>query len=521
VILKKDLSVSRRSAVRGRNDPLLVAIDVGTTGARAAAIDLHGSVVSEVRRPYETRIPYPGWAEQDPRDWAERAVEALAGLARRVRRTERILGIGLTGQCPTVAPFDLRGRAVGPGMLYRDNRAVAEAEEMRRAIGVEAMHRKTGHVADAFHVGPKVLWLRKHQPDVFLRAARFLQPRDVVLRRLTGLEVTDETHADATLFFDLRARRWAPELFSAFDLDPDLFPQAFPSWTATGILRKRVAEEVGLRAGLPVVLGAADSQCVAYGAGVVEPGPVSEMAGSSSCLNSAVLAPVADVRVTHYSHAVPDRFTTELGVNTTGAAFDWAVRALGYPDHGALGGDAERFRRRWQRSARNGGSNRERDAAPIFLPYLGDGERDDPRLRGAFVGLSDRHDRTALAYAVLEGVALGVRATLTILQEAGCPLEELRVAGGGARLPLVGQLKADMLDRPVLHLDGDAAAIGAAMLAGTAGGVTEEALVAIDRVIRRGRRFDPSDWGREIAAVRAEWFDSVRASQAVRAAEQR
>src|SRR5439155_2760105 len=108
--------------------------------------------------------------------------------------------IGLTGQCPTAAPFDRRGRPAGPGMLYRDNRAAAEAREMREAIGVVEMHRRTGHTAEAFHIGPKVLWLRRHRPDVFGRTRRFLQPRDVVLRRLTGRTATDESHADATLF---------------------------------------------------------------------------------------------------------------------------------------------------------------------------------------------------------------------------------------------------------------------------------------------------------------------------------
>ena len=498
--------------------PLLVAVDVGTTGARAAAVDLEGRVIAEVRRPYPTSTPAPGWAEQDPLLWSERAVQALAGLARRIRRPELVLGIGLTGQCPSVAAFDRRWRPTVPGMLYKDNRAVAEAAEMRRRIGVEAMHRRTGHTAEAFHIGPKVLWLRRHRPEAFARTTRFLQPRDVVLRRLTGRVATDESHADGTLFFDLRARRWAEDLFAAFDLDPSLFPEALSPWETAATLPAKTAREVGLRSGTPVVIGAADSQCVAYGAGVIDPGPVSEMAGASSCLNSAVAEPLADVRVTHYSHAVPDRFTTELGVNTTGAAIDWAVSQLGYADHEELAADAGRFRRRWRR--RGSLHDREhREAAPLFLPYLADGDRDDAFVRGAFVGLSARHDRAALAYAVVEGVALAVRSSLIVLQEAGSPLEELRAGGGGARLPLVGQLKADVLGRPVLHLEGDAAAIGTAMLAGAEAGIGEDARRAISLAVGRARRFEPDAWGTEVAAVRAKWFDDVRAEAAIRMPE--
>jgi sugar (pentulose or hexulose) kinase len=256
---------------------------------------------------------------------------------------------------------------------------------------------------------------------------------------------------------------------------------------------------------VPIIIGSADSQCAAFGAGVVDPGPVSDMAGSSSCLNSAVLQPLADLRVTHYSHVVPNRFSTEMGVNTAGAAIDWAVTRLGYRTHAALAADATRFRAEWEKLGTRVADPGE--AAPLFLPYLGDGERDDPTLRAAFIGLSSRHDRRALAYAVLEGVAFAVWSTLVILQEAGSPLDELRVSGGGGRLSLLSQLKADVLGRPVIDLRHDATAIGAAMLAGTACGLQTEARAAIEAVVREGRRLDPTPWGREVVAARASWFE--------------
>jgi xylulokinase len=490
--------------------PLLVAVDVGTTGARAAAIDLAGRIVAEVRRPYRTRAPQPGWAEQDARDWEEHAVSALSGLAAQLPDAGCVAAIGLTGQCPTVAPVGGDLRPVGPGMLYRDNRAVAEAEEMREAVGIEAMHERTGHVAQAFHVGPKVLWLRRHQPEVFGRTRRFLQPRDIVLHRLTGRVATDETHADATMFFDLRERRWDAGLFRLFDVDPALFPEVLAPWEAAGGLSGDAAREVGLRAGLPVVVGAADSQCVAFGAGVVDPGPVSEMAGASSCLNSSVREPLADVRITHYSHVVPERFTTELGINTSGAAVDWAVRRLGYRGHAALAADAGRMLRRFRRSKGD-----PRDAAPLFLPYLGDGERDDPALRGAFVGLSLRHDRAALAYAVLEGIAFGVRGALTDLARAGSPVDELRVSGGGGRLEVLSQIKAEALQAPVLALRGDAAAIGTALLSAAPAGLGDEAGAAVRSVLAAARRFEPAG-GAGWLEPRLHWYEQTRAADAVR-----
>ena len=482
--------------------PVLVAIDAGTTGARAVAVDLDGRVLHEARRAYPTAAPRPGWAEQDPRDWRDRALDALAELTAALGAS-RPAAIGLTGQCPTIAPVDECGEPVGPGLLYRDNRATSQARAMRERFGVEAMHARTGHVAEAFHVGPKVLWLREHAPEVFSAAARFAQPRDVVLRALTGVDATDETAANSTVFFDLRARDWARDMLDAFDLSAARFPPVLAPW--------RVAGE--LADGTPVVIGAADSQCAAYGSGVSAPGPFSEMAGASSCLNSIVREPLGDPRVTHYSHVTPGVYCTEIGLNTAGAAVRWAVEQLRYESFAELDHRAAIVHAR----LRDGGERDPRAAAPLFLPYLGDGERDDTALRAGFVGVTDRHGRDELAYAVLEGVAFGVAETLAILTGAGAPLDELRVAGGLTRMRALGPIKADVLNVGVVHLEADTAAVGAAMLAAGAAGYGDEARTAIAGLLDRAERFEPQD--DEALAARRAWFRDVRASAAVRVEE--
>jgi sugar (pentulose or hexulose) kinase len=286
-----------------------------------------------------------------------------------------------------------------------------------------------------------------------------------------------------------------------------------PSWTAVAGLSRRAAGETGLAAGLPVVIGAADSQCAAFGAGVVDPGPVSEMAGASSCLNSAVTAPLRDRRVTHYSHVIPDRFCTELGLNTTGAAITWSVRRLGFAGYAELAAAARRHRAGISRRATSAA-----DDAPLFLPFLGDGERDDPAARAALLGLSDRHTRAAVAFAVLEGIALGVCEALAVLEGAGSPVDELRVGGGGAHLDVLGRIKADVLGRTVRHLEVDPAAMGAAMLAGEAAGVGAQARGAIAGAVRRARRFRPTPALYEYEAARRAWFEQVRPAPAVHAA---
>lgn len=495
--------------------PLFAAIDVGTTGARAAVVDLDGMRVAEVRRPYRTHVPQPGWAEQDALDWSERSIEALQRLPERVKR--RIAGVGLTGQSPSVAPVDRSGRAVGPGLIYRDNRAVAEASEMRARVGPGRFHEITGHTPEAFHVGPKVLWLRSHEPTTFAATYRFLQPRDVVLRRLTGQFLTDESHANCTLFFDLNAHQWSAELFEEFELDPECFPKAVPSWTVVDTLTARAATETGLATGIPVVIGAGDSQCVAFGAGVTDRGPISEMAGASSCLNSVVTVPRRDLRITHYSHVVPGRFTTEIGLNATGAAMQWAVDQLGFASFDELAHCAEAGLRRLRQRAIN---ENPCDIAPLFLPYMADGERDDPTIRGAFIGLSDRHDRVALSYAVVEGIAQGVASRIDTLRRAGSPLDELRISGGGARTAVLGSVKAHLLGRPVLQLDADASANGAALLSAQAAGFADEVQAAILRTLRRATRFQPNEAAHEAMAPRRHWFEVARRAAALHRAPQ-
>jgi xylulokinase len=175
--------------------------------------------------------------------------------------------------------------------------------------------------------------------------------------------------------------------------------------------------------------------------------------------------------------------------------------------------EADAFHRRLRRARVRGADPL--DIAPLFVPYLGDGERDDPRIRAGFVGLSQRHDRPAIAFAALEGVAFALHGVLSTLQDAGCQFDELRVSGGAAKHPLTSQIKSDVLDRVVVTLDGDTTAIGCALLAASGTGFKAEADHAISSVLSRAKRYRPSEWGRAIEAERAGWFKSVRPSAAL------
>jgi xylulokinase len=479
---------------------MLVAIDVGTSGARATALDLAGERYLEVRRGYPTASPRPGWAEQDPRLWRSAALSALAGLVRELGSRRRVMAIGLTGQCPSVCLVDDRNRPLGPGLIYRDNRATREAAAIRQRFGDAEIHARTGHLPAAFHVAPKLLWLNAHDRATFRKGRRALQPRDLVALALTGETATDGTHAAATLLYDIGRREWAGDIQDALGLARELMPPLRPSTAVVGGLTESAARRVGLPAGLPVVLGGADSQACALGTGVVAAGPVSEMAGSSTCLNAAVRRPLSVLEVTHFPHVVPGPYTTETGINTTGAAIAWVADLL-YAPRGRRAGASDYARLDREVAAVPAGSD-----GVLALPTLGDGERTDPDLRGAITGLSLRHDRATVARAVLEGVAFAIRDQLGLLTGAGARVSELRVSGGDTRLTSWSRIKADILGIPVVTVPGDAAVTGVAMLAGLGAGIYRDVDDAIRRCVRLTSPIDPDPAMRALYDVRfAAW----------------
>jgi xylulokinase len=493
----------------------ILAIDVGTSGARAVAFDTEGRRLLEVRRAYPIATPETGWAEQDARLWRSASVAALGEAIRRLRSgpdstgsgssatrgrstasgsggAVRIRAIGLTGQCPSIVAVDRHGESLSPGLMYRDNRAAAEAAEIRERFGDAAIHALTGHLPAAFHILPKLLWLRRHRPAVFAADPLFLQPRDLAAQALTGEAATDGTHAAATLLFDLRTGDWNPAMFAAFDLDPGIFPPVIPSAAILGQLRPALVRRLGLAGPVPVIIGGADSQACALGAGVVAPGPVSEMAGSSTCLNSVVAAPLAELLITHYPHVVPGPFTTETGINTTGAAVGWLADLL-YGGRSGRAGGLDYLALDAEAAAVAPGSD-----GVLALPVLGDGERTDADVRAAFTGLSGRHGRAVMARAMMEGAAFAIRGQLDLLRGAGAPVTELRISGGDTRLTTWNLVKAAVTGLPVRTIPGDAATGGVAMLAGMGAGIYRDVDEAIARCVRPDAVIEPSSSTRDV-----------------------
>jgi xylulokinase len=436
---------------------VLVGLDVGTTGVKAIAITPAGEVVAAAVEGYPLSTPHPGWSEQDPDDWVRASETALARLGADAPR------VGFSGQMHGLVCLDEHDRVLRPAILWNDQRTAAECAEIEETIGLERLISLTGNRALPGFTAPKLLWLRRQEPDVYARIRRILLPKDYVRLRLTGEWAIDAADASGTLLFDVAQRRWSDDVLAALEIPREWLPPVEES---------------------TVVAGAGDQQAAALGVGVIEPGTVSVVLGTSG----VVLAPLPayahdpEARVHAFCHALPDTWEA-MGVMLNAAgSLRWFRDALA-PECSFDELTAEA-------ADRAPGADR-----LTFLPYL-QGERTphaDPDARGAFVGLELGHDRGALARAVLEGVAYGLRDSLELLRALGVSPEKGRASGGGARSRLWLEIVASVLDLPLeLTVVEEGSAYGAALLAGVAAGVFSDAEAAVAACVRPRDTVEPN-----------------------------
>jgi xylulokinase len=438
---------------------LVLGIDVSTTATKAILIDPAGEVRGIGVAEYDVSMPRPLWSEQDPALWWNAAQTAIrAALQAAGASGADVEAVGLTGQMHGAVLLDGAGEVLRPAILWNDQRTSAECDEIRATVGFERLIAITGNDAITGFTAPKLLWVRRHEPDVWGRLAHVLLPKDYLRLRLTGDYAMDKADGSGTILFDLAARTWSTDLLDDLNLDPSWFPPTLEGPEVTGTITLAAAQATGLAAGTPVVAGGGDQSANAVGVGVVDAGTVALSLGTSGVIFAATDTPLREPhgRVHAFCHAVPGRWYMMSVMLSAAGSLRWFRDALApgeaFGELAASATDVE--------AAADG---------LFFLPYLS-GERSpypDPAARGAFVGLALRHDRRHMTRAVLEGVAFGLRDGLDLMTEAGTPPpSQIRASGGGMASPLWRQILADVLGAQLATTStAEGAAYGAALLA--------------------------------------------------------
>ncbi|HAJ37511.1 MAG TPA: hypothetical protein DCL15_17730 [Chloroflexi bacterium] len=441
----------------------ILAIDIGTTGAKAALVRRDGALLASALATYPTHTAAGGVVEQTPQDWWDASCRALRQLWAAAPAGVHVAAVILSGQMQdTILLGD--DDAVGPALLYSDSRAQAEAATIEHQIGAAQLTAITGNAQGASSVLAKWRWLATHAPSRLAAAQTILLgSHDYIAWRLCGARAADPTTAATTGLLDWRTRTWAHDLLAQLELEAALLPELHASGASIGAVRAEAAAATGIPVGTPVLQGVGDLGATTVGVGAAEPGMIYAYLGTSGWIaaSQSAAAPMPERGVFTICHPQPGRLIQVAPVLTAGGNLEWLRSALATPagappDYAHLNALAA------QAAPGSGGV--------LYLPYL-NGERSpfsDANARAGFLGISGATTQADLVRSVMEGTAFAYRALCDALGVARGGAMVL--AGGGAQSAVWAQILADMLAAPVqvAASPGDAPARGAAIIAGQA-----------------------------------------------------
>lgn len=464
----------------------LIGLDIGTTGCKAIVFDETGGILSQAAREYPVLTPAPNWAEQDAEQVWSLAWDALReAVAKNRARAPRALALSCQGEA--VSAVDRAGRALRHAILGMDTRTGAENRWLIERFGAATLFRRTGMPVHTINTLPKLLWLQRHEPQVWREASQFLLYEDFFLRRLGGPATVSHCLASRTQMYDLAAGDWAGDILDGCGIDAARLASLSPTAGGpVGTLRQDLAAELGLKEEVLLAAGGHDQACAALGSGVIREGLAMVSTGTAEVVEVAMQTPALREAlhaggISIYRHVVPGLYLAMTLNHSGGLLLRWFRDTC---CHGE-----------WERARRTGEDPYNlmlADAPPgptglMVLPHFaGSGTPTlDTSSKGAILGLTFATTRAALAKAILEGLTFELRINLDLLRDAGIAINELHAVGGGARSSLWLQLKADICGVPLrVPQVTEAACLGAALLAGVACGVYPDIPAAVAATVR-------------------------------------
>lgn len=474
-------------ASRASSGDWLLGVDIGTGSVKALAVAPDGRPLAAACVEHPMHHPRPGWAENDPDDWLRGVVRAV----RRLLAADGVDGRGLMAMClvsqrdPWVL-LDDAARPLRPAIAWTDQRSEAELSEFIAQMGRSWLIGRTG-VLPIVGLGlSSLLWIQRHEPDVWAAVARLLSPKDYVLYRLTGQAATDVTTPSRSIMNDLRADGWSAEICSAAGVAMDLLPEIrWQPWDRIGELGAQAAGLLGLPEGVPIAAGGGDDQSATLGAGAVEADDICAGTGTSSDWRLVTAAMDPDTKLERGDlarHVVPDRYVFEVCIESTGSSLRWFRDTFaGGTSYAELVEEA--------RTVPPGAEGL------MFLPFVDGAKRAPWFLSGAsagFCGISSGHTRAHMSRAILEGVAFEYPPTLELIAPGRDRNRPITLVDGESHADAWNQIKADVTGVPIRTTAiRESAALGAVILAGQSVGEFVDAAAGVRRLVRFDRVFEP------------------------------
>jgi xylulokinase len=461
------------------NEPLLAGVDVGTTNIKAVIFEPDGHIVAEASVPTIIHYPQPGWAYYDPDEMWQSVVEVLRQATNQLEDANRIAGVAVASVGEAGVPLDAHGKPTYDAIAWFDQRTQPQVEWLDATIGRDRLFAITGLSLQPIFGLCKLLWIRENQPDAFARTVRWLNMADYIAFRLSGVPATDYSLASRTLGLNLERLEWDKALIKEMGLSPDLLAPLQQSGTPLGPVTPEAAAATGLPPSAQVSPGGHDHVCGALALGIIEPGAVLNSMGTAEAIFLPLDNPLSDPKMsrqgyTQGAHVLAGHYYVLAGLYTSGACVDWWREILGdETDHAALIAEAE------QTPPGSLGVG--------FLPHLrlANPPHDDPKGRGAFIGLSTDVKRGVLFRALLEGLSYEARNSLeSLLAYSGvAPVRDIHVTGGSTRNQLLMQVRATIFNQTITVAEvTEATSWGAAILGGLGAGVYADVASALDTV---------------------------------------
>lgn len=432
---------------------LYIGVDLGTSSVKLLLMDEKGDIKSIAVREYPLYFPKPGWSEQNPEDWYSAIIDGIAELTKDCDKSQ-VDGISFSGQMHGMVILDEEDKVIRPAILWNDGRTQAECDYLNNEIGQAKISSYTANKALTGFTAPKVLWVKKNEPENFKKIKKLMLPKDYIAYKMSGVHCTDVSDASGMLLFDVEHKCWSKEMLDICGLNESQVAKVFESYQVVGTLTEKAAKELGLPTTCKVIAGGGDQAVGAVGTGTVGDGMCSVSLGTSGVVFIASKKFAVDAHNSLHSFAHADGKYHFMGVMLSAAASNkwWMDGIIGTKEYG-----------KEQKGITKLGENN-----VYFLPYLM-GERtphNNPNARATFIGMTMDTTREDMTQAVLEGVAFALRDSFEITKSFGVKVDRIRINGGGAKSPLWCKIMANVLNVKVDKINSEEGpAFGAAILA--------------------------------------------------------